>query len=185
MTAGGTSRRRRAAALAVGAATLVLIWAAAGSFGGNGKPARAVGGPSPGQAAASVVSHFLALREAGQWAAACRYFAPGSPARTQCLHQVGNAESGLSYTGTVSVPAAVAEGSHALVSVTGQICVSDSRFRGQRRCVANADPAAGMPGTKLSFQTAYALAVSKAHRSFSPWPCQRVHGVWYLVPVTL
>ncbi len=181
MTAGGTNRRRRAAALAVGAATLVLIWTAAGGFAGKARPPAAPG--TSGRAAVSVVSHFLALREAGRWAAACRYFVPGSAARTQCLQQVSSADNGLSYTGAVSVPTAAVVGARALVSVTGQLCVSDSRYKGQRRCVANANPGAGMPGAKLSFQAAYALAVSKTARSFSPWPCQRVHGVWYLVPV--
>ena len=185
MTAGGTGRRRRAAALAVGAATLVLVWAAAGGLDSKAGPARTVVASGPARHAASVVSHFLALRETGEWAAACRYFVPGSTARTQCLRQVPSADKGLSYTGAVAVPAAVADGSRALVSVTGHLCVSDSRFKGQGRCVANANPGAGMPGAKLSFQAAYSLAVSKADRSFSPWPCQRVHGEWYLVPVTL
>jgi hypothetical protein len=139
--------------------------------------------PSSGGFPAAVVGGFLSARMGGHWDTACSYFVPASAARSQCLQQAQSSDTGLAYKGAVTVDGQVVAGGRALVSVTGQTCVSDSRYKGLTRCVSNASAAAGMPGPSLSFSAAYAQATSKSDRSFSPWPCLRFEGHWYLAPV--
>lgn len=68
---------------------------------------------------------------------------------------------------------AVISGKRALVKVTGHVCLS-----GKSDCQSNSDPEAGMPSGSESFTQAYDKAV--AGNAFSPLPCIKVKGRWYV-----
>jgi hypothetical protein len=166
----GHGRRRKAQAVLV-LSTALTSWFALSLF-----ERHVAGARTPGV----VVGAFVTDRIAGRWDEACSGFAPKSAASASCTQQAVSADTGLSYAGTVSVVSFVVKGDEALVAVTGKLCVSDSKYKGLTRCVSNAQPALGMPGKGLSFASAYAHTLSSSGRAFSPWPCQKTAGVWYL-----
>lgn len=138
---------------------------AASASTATGAGAAASGGATPRQ----VVTGFVRTELAGHWSKLCSYFPPGK--RSGCSSQAG----GLSGkpTGKLTVDGAVISGKRALVKVTGHICLS-----GNSDCQSNSDPEAGLPSESETFTQAYNKAV--AGGAFSPLPCIKVKGRWYV-----
>ena len=128
----------------------------------QGAGASAAGHDTP-QAA---VSGFSQAELAGNWAQVCSFWMPSQQAtcRSTKLAHVP--------TGKVTVGNAVISGDLALVGVTGKVCLS------KNQCQGNTNPSAGMPTGSVSFQQAYSADLNG--NAFSPVPCIRVDGKWYL-----
>lgn len=127
---------------------------------GNGSPEDAVDG-------------FISSVLAGNDMAACQYLEPTAQPTCQSA-----ATSEPIITGTFSIIGQVINGSEALVSVTGNECQGGS-------CESNSDPNSGMPPGAGPFASAYTTAVaavspSNPTMSFSPVPCVRINGDWYV-----
>jgi hypothetical protein len=137
---------------------------AATANAGTGTGSVAAGFATPQQ----VVTGFVQTELAGQWAKLCSYFPPAK--RSGCA-----SAGGLSGkpTGKLTVDGAVISGKRALVKVTGHVCLS-----GKSDCQSNSDPEAGMPSGSETFTQAYDKAV--AGSAFSPLPCIKVKGRWYV-----
>jgi hypothetical protein len=132
---------------------------------GTGTGAAASGVATPQQ----VVTGFIRTELAGHWSKLCTYLPPGK--RSGCSKDAG----GLSGkpTGKLTVDGAVISGKRALVKVTGHFCLS-----GNTGCQSNSDPETGMPGGSETFTQAYNKAV--AGNGFSPLPCIKIKGRWYV-----
>ncbi|MEA5456009.1 hypothetical protein SPF06_14835 [Sinomonas sp. JGH33] len=118
------------------------------------------------------VDGFFEAELAGDWASVCSYVEPA--AQTLCL--AGTSGQGAA-TGHVTVGTAVVSGSQALVPVTGSLCAPSTP------CVANSDPARGMPPTAAAFESYYAQAVANSTNSttiLSATACTRIGGKWYV-----
>ena len=141
--------------------------ATAASTGGSGAGAGSAtaGSATPQQ----VVTGFVQTELAGQWAKLCSYFPPDK--RSGCTSSAGSLSG--KPTGKLTVDGAVISGKRALVKVTGHFCLS-----GKSDCQSNSDPEAGMPSGSESFTQAYDKAV--AGNAFSPLPCIKVKGRWYV-----
>jgi len=139
--------------------------ATAASTAGAGTGSTAAGFGTPQQ----VVTGFVQTELAGHWSKLCSYFPPAK--RTGCSTATG-ALSGKP-TGKLTVDGAVVSGKRALVKVTGHVCLS-----GKSDCQSNSDPEAGMPSGSETFTQAYDKAV--AGNAFSPLPCIKVKGRWYV-----
>jgi hypothetical protein len=150
---------------ASGSASTASAAAASTANAGTGTGSVAAGFATPQQ----VVTGFVQTELAGQWAKLCSYFPPAK--RSGCTSSAG----GLSGkpTGKLTVDGAVISGKRALVKVTGHVCLS-----GKSDCQSNSDPEAGMPSGSETFTQAYDKAV--AGNAFSPLPCIKVKGRWYV-----
>jgi hypothetical protein len=137
--------------------------------------AAASGGAASGGAASGVatpqqvVTGFIRAELAGHWSKLCSYLPPGK--RSGCTS--GAASLSGKPTGTLTVDGAVISGKRALVKVTGHLCLP-----GSTDCQSNSDPETGMPGGSETFTQAYNKAV--AGNGFSPLPCIKVKGRWYV-----
>jgi hypothetical protein len=154
--AGGTASSTGSAAGATAAGT------ASASTGGG---AAASGVATPQQ----VVTEFIQNELAGHWSKLCYYFPPAK--RPGCSSDAGSLSG--KPTGKLTVDGAVISGTRALVKVTGHICLS-----GKSDCQGNTDPELGMPTGSETFLQAYDKAV--ANGAFSPLPCIKVKGQWYV-----
>jgi len=152
MASGGGSTGSATAASTAGAGT------------GTGSVAGGFGTPQ------QVVTGFVQTELAGHWSKLCSYFPPAK--RSGCSMAAGGM-SGKKATGKLTVDGAVISGRRALVKVTGHVCLS-----GKSNCQSNSDPEAGMPGGSETFTQAYDKAV--AGNAFSPLPCIKVKGRWYV-----
>ncbi len=114
----------------------------------------------------AAVSGFSAAELAGNWAQVCTFWTPSQQAACQSTK--------LAHvpTGKITVGNAVVSGNLALVGVTGKVCLSKTQ------CQGNTNPSAGMPTGSVSFQQAYSADLSG--NAFSPVPCIKVDGKWYL-----
>lgn len=116
-----------------------------------------------------VVTGFVQTELAGHWTKLCAYLAPST--RASCTSQAGSLTG--KPTGKVTVDGAVIRGKRALVKVTGHVCLS-----GKTNCQSNSDPMLGMPTGSKTFTQVYNKAV--AGGGFSPIPCIKVKGRWYV-----
>jgi hypothetical protein len=146
-----------------GSATASVTTSTGAGAATSGTGAAGVGTPQ------QVVTGFVQTELAGHWSKLCPYFPPGK--RSSCSSDAG----GLSGkpTGKLTVGRAVISGKRALVRVTGHICLS-----GKSDCQSNTDPEAGLPTGSETFTQAYDKAV--AGNVFSPVPCIKVNGKWYV-----
>jgi hypothetical protein len=173
MTHGRGSWVPFAAALAV--VGLAGCSAAATSSGGAASPDRsaavsaqtggaatvAPGHDTPQDAADGLIQAELA----GNLRLACSYFVPAQQAFCRGLH--------ISLpTGHVSVAGAITSGDLALVEITGHVCSSGSG------CQTSTDPSLGLPKGSETFKQAYDKALNSGE--FSPVPCKKVNGQWYV-----
>jgi len=131
----------------------------------TGAGAAASGVATPQQ----VVTGFIRAELAGHWSKLCSYLPPGK--RSGCTS--GAASLSGKPTGTLTVDGAVISGRRALVKVTGHLCLP-----GSTDCQSNSDPETGMPGGSETFTQAYNKAV--AGNGFSPLPCIKIKGRWYV-----
>jgi hypothetical protein len=96
---------------------------------------------------------------------ACSYFVPAQQASCR----------GLLLTlpkGHVSVVGAITSGDLALVEITGRMCVSANV------CQTSTDPSIGLPRGSKTFRQAYEDAFNST--AFSPVPCKKLKGKWYV-----
>ena len=151
MASGGGSTGSATAASTAGAGT------------GTGSVAGGFGTPQ------QVVTGFVQTELAGHWSKLCSYFPPAK--RSGCTSDAASLSG--KPTGKLTVDGAVISGRRALVKVTGHVCLS-----GKSDCQGNSDPEAGMPSGSETFTQAYDKAV--AGNAFSPLPCIKVKGRWYV-----
>ena len=151
MASGGGSTGSATAASTAGAGT------------GTGSVAGGFGTPQ------QVVTGFVQTELAGHWSKLCSYFPPAK--RSGCTSDAASLSG--KPTGKLTVDGAVISGKRALVKVTGHVCLS-----GKSDCQGNSDPEAGMPSGSETFTQAYDKAV--AGSAFSPLPCIKVKGRWYV-----
>jgi hypothetical protein len=127
--------------------------------GGNG--AVTPGHGTPEEAADGLIQAELA----GNLRLACSYAAPAQQASCR----------GLQITlpkGHVSVVGALTSGDRALVEITGQICMSGNG------CERSTNARLGLPKGSQTFTQAYDKALTSG--GFSPVPCLKVNGKWYV-----
>lgn len=136
----------------------------------------AVGGGS-GNSPTATVNGFIQAVLSNNGKAVCSYFLPADQAA--CDNEA-SAFKGASGNGQ-AVSQAI-QGNEALVSITGQICApyitGGSGSSGD--CGSNSDASTGMPGNGVTFDQAYAAAVSSSNNGLSPVPLEEVNGKWYL-----
>jgi hypothetical protein len=86
----------------------------------------------------------------------------------------------VSSTGKFTIETQVIEGTDALVSVVGSLCVHENiEETTTDYCSNNSNTNSGMPGGSLSFTDAYAAVTSAKSSVLSPVPCVEVNGLWY------
>jgi hypothetical protein len=123
---------------------------------------------SPGHATPrEAVDGFFQARFQGNETLACSYASPAS--RATCGSQTSQQPA---INGNVALHDAVVSGKFALVEVTGSLCYPG--------CESNTNPLLGMPASSASFQQVYDDQVKRATYTFSPFPCIRVGGIWYI-----
>jgi hypothetical protein len=123
-------------------------------------------GVAPGHATPQDAADGLIQAElAGNLQLACSYFVPAQQATCRGLHM-------SLPKGHVSVAGAVASGDLALVEITGHVCTSGSG------CQTNNDASLGLPNGSETFKQAYDKAFNSGE--FSPVPCMKVNGQWYV-----
>jgi hypothetical protein len=123
---------------------------------------------SPGHATPrEAVDGFFRARFQGNETLACSYASPAS--RATCSSQTSQQPA---INGNVALHDAVVSGKFALVEVTGSLCYPG--------CESNTNPLLGMPASSASFQQVYDDQVKRATYTFSPFPCIRVGGIWYI-----
>jgi hypothetical protein len=133
--------------------------------------------PAEGSPPAVMTAYVRAL-DARNFTAACGYVAPADQAA--CKSEAADAGGqlamppgavydgfGLGYT--------LIAGARALVGATGQLCVLTQAHN----CVSNSNPAAVLDSGK-SFAALWRQALSAPANTYSPVPCVRINGTWYL-----
>jgi len=103
---------------------------------------------------------------AGNWTQMCSYLAPSQ--RSLC----SGLKSSTIPTGKITVDGAVISGNLALVKVTGKACF------GGNGCQRNSNPSLGLPTGSETFKQAYDKQLRD--NGFSPVPCIKVNGKWYV-----
>lgn len=125
---------------------------------GNGSPEQAVAG-------------MFQAELAGDWSDSCHY-------RQEPFTQPGACAPGLSatpsVTGSYHIVNQMISGDLALVFATGSICYS-----GGGGCRGNSDPTAGVPRSPADFDSVFGQVANEGN-TFSPIPCRRVNGQWYV-----
>jgi hypothetical protein len=188
----------RSAAAGAAAVTVVVSLGLTGCGSATaGQPPRSDAAPAPATGttqsaapAAAVTPGFSTPQDAvdgayqaalaGNWGAACSYLDPAD--QSLCLSGLSALGGTLpAATGSFTIGRAVVQGSEALVSVTGNLCVPSTP------CAANTDPSLGMPASPAQFQSSYQAAVASSNSSnsslpanLSPVPCTQIGGMWYL-----
>jgi len=141
----------------------------AGVAGGatiSGPPASATavvvpGHDTPEQAADGLIQ----AEQAGNQRLLCSYAVPSQQANCRSL-QIFAAK------GHISVVGALTSGDRALVEITGHTCWAGNG------CQDSTNPSLGMPTGSLTFTQAYNKALTSDE--FSPVPCLKVNGKWYV-----
>jgi hypothetical protein len=119
------------------------------------------GGSSP----TSTVNSFISALFANNGTAVCALVEPAQQSSCSASQFTG-------ITGHAQTDSQVIQGNEALVSVTGEYCISGS-------CTSNTDASSGMPGNGVTFDEAFANATSSS-AGLSPAALVQVNGTWYL-----
>jgi hypothetical protein len=128
-------------------------------------PGRA-GAVAPGHGTPQEAADGLIQAElAGNLRLACSYAAPAQQASCRGL-QISLPK------GHVSVVGALMAGDRALVEITGQVCMSGNG------CEWSTNARLGLPKGSQTFTQAYNKALTSG--GFSPVPCLKVNGQWYV-----
>jgi hypothetical protein len=127
----------------------------------SGPGAVAPGHGTPQEAADGLIQAELA----GNLPLACTYFVPAQQASCRGLQM-------SLPKGNVSVDGAIVSGDLALVEITGHVCTTGNG------CQTNTNPSLGLPKGSETFEQAYDKALASGN--FSPVPCQKVNGKWYV-----
>jgi hypothetical protein len=155
------------------------------SWAGSLGPGVTVEAPTRAPAEGSpqaVMTAYVRAFDARDFTAECGYVAPSDQA--VCKSEAAGAGGqlamppgavydgfGLGYT--------LVAGARALVGATGQLCVVTQT----RNCVSNSNPAAVLDSGK-SFATLWRQALNAPGNAYSPVPCVRINGTWYLDTVS-
>jgi hypothetical protein len=121
----------------------------------------APGHDTPEEAADGLIQAELA----GNLRLACSYAVPAQQASCRTL-QVPLP------TGHISVVGALTSDNRALVEITGRICMTGNG------CKTSTNPSLGLPTGSQTFTHAYNQALTNG--GFSPVPCLKVNGKWYV-----
>lgn len=125
---------------------------------------------TPGHATPEeAVDGFLQARFQGNETLACSYASLAS--RANCNSQNSQEPA---ITGNIAFNGADVSGNFALVELTGHLCYPG------RACESNTNPLLNMPASPASFQQVYLALVQSTTYTFSPYPCIRVGGMWYI-----
>jgi lysophospholipase L1-like esterase len=128
------------------------------------------GSIAPGHATPQeAVDGFFQARFQGNETLACSYASPAS--RANCSSQNSQEPA---ITGNIAFNGADVSGQFALVELTGHLCYPG------RACESNTNPLLNMPASPASFQQVYLALVKSTTYTFSPYPCIRVGGMWYI-----
>jgi hypothetical protein len=149
-------------------------WASALGAGVTVSAASQVG-PGNDSPAAAVQGEISALA-AKDFKALCAYQEPAVQAK--CNSQAGQAASlkdQLPYTVNPGLGYVVTDGTKALVGTTGKFCVPGQ----SPECFTNTDPAAVFSSGK-SFASLWTSAVAAGSTTYSPTPCVKIAGKWYI-----
>ena len=163
------------AAAAVAVVGLAGCSAAATSSGAAASPSKSASPATPTGGTATVApghdtpqdaaDGLIQAELAGNLQLACSYFVPAQQASCRGLHM-------SLPTGHVSVDGAITSGDLALVEITGHVCTSGNG------CQTSTDPSLGLPTGSETFKQAYDKALNSGE--FSPVPCKKVNGKWYV-----
>lgn len=116
---------------------------------------------------AAVIGMAQALAN-GNLTQACGYFIPSEQAACR------GSGSAPKVSGTFTIGETVTDGDRALVvQMSSHYCVQDN-------CHSNNDPTAGLPSGSTTFDQAYSASQNDKNDPTSP--CQRIGGLWYIVP---
>ena len=132
----------------------------------------AVGGS--GNSPTATVNGFIQAILSNNGTAVCSYFEPAEQSSCDA-----NSSAFKGASGNGQAVNQVIQGNKALVAVTGQLCAPFISSGGSD-CSSNSDPSTGMPGNGVSFDQAYAAAVSSSNNGVSPVPLIEVSGKWYV-----
>ena len=125
---------------------------------------------SPGHATPKeAVDGFFNARLQGNETLACSYASPAS--RASCSSQNSQQPA---ISGNITLHHAVVSGKFALIEVTGRLCYPGLG------CESNTNPLLRMPASSASFRQVYDDLVRSTTYTFSPYPCIRVGGMWYI-----
>ncbi|HLK75264.1 MAG TPA: hypothetical protein VKU77_16630 [Streptosporangiaceae bacterium] len=119
------------------------------------------GHDTPEQAADGLIQ----AEQAGNQRLLCSYAVPSQQANCRGL-QI------FVTKGHISVVGALTSGDRALVEITGHTCWAGNG------CQDSTNPSLGMPTGSLTFTQAYNKALTSDE--FSPVPCLKVNGKWYV-----
>jgi len=126
--------------------------------------------PAPANTPQAVVSQLIGALRTGNPAAVCGLVAPAQD--QQCNSTTVQTALANATMSNVVIHRTVTSGDHALVSVTGKICVAG-------HCQGSTNANYGMPSSKLTFDGAWKLAFTYTATPTAGWPCVKVGGKWY------
>ena len=162
--------------IAVLAAGLAGCSTAAPSSSGTASAASGATSPGPAASATAVVvpghdtpeqaaDGLIQAEQAGNQRLLCSYAVPSQQANCRSLMI-------FALKGHISVVGELTSGDRALVEITGHICWAGNG------CQDSTNPSLGMPTGSLTFTQAYNKALTNGE--FSPVPCLKVDGKWYV-----
>jgi hypothetical protein len=133
--------------------------------------------PSMGSPQAVMTAYVRAL-DAGNFSGACGYVVPSDQASCKSVLADAGGQlampSGVIYNG-FGLGYTVIAGTQALVGATGRLCVLTQA----QTCVSNSNPAAVLDSGK-SFAALWSQALNAPSNAYSPVPCVRMNGTWYV-----
>ncbi|HXC85284.1 MAG TPA: hypothetical protein VNV62_25870 [Trebonia sp.] len=125
-----------------------------------------------------VVTAYVRTLDSRDFTGACAYTVPADQAACKAEIAENGSQHAMppddTYNG-FSVGYTLIDGRQALVGATGQLCVLTQA----QTCVSNSDPAAVLDSGK-SFAALWTQAMDALSGAYSPIPCVRVSGTWYL-----
>jgi hypothetical protein len=125
-----------------------------------------------------VVTAYVRALDSRNFTGACGYTVPADQAACEAEIADNGSQHAMppddTYNG-FSVGYTLIDGRQALVGATGQLCVLTQA----QTCVSNSDPAAVLDSGK-SFAALWTQAMDALSGAYSPIPCVRVSGTWYL-----
>jgi hypothetical protein len=133
-------------------------------------PPAAPGTNTPEEAVEGLIKAELS----GKLTQSCAYIQPADQA--SCTQTIATVRTKLKFTGSTTIDGADISGNYALVEITGNSCITGNG------CQSNNNPSFGMPRSPASFMTVYDKAISNSSsgNTFSPVPCVKVNGKWYV-----
>jgi hypothetical protein len=152
-------------------ALLGLVTIASCSSGGG-----VLGGSTPGHSSpkAAVAGYLSGLAAGGS--GLCPYVDPSDQA--DCSSELAQVHTGI--TGTYAIGNDVVQGTEAIVTLTGSVCISFSAASTETSsCAHNSNSSAGLPTSSAAFEQAFETA-EQGNADSSTLPCVEIGGSWYV-----